>query len=409
MTNVDNPFQSPSIISFCTGLRGLERGYERALGTKCRVSSFSEIETVAAANLIAGMEAGLVDPAPVWTNLKTFPAASFHGQIDGIMGGYPCQPFSTAGNMRGEDDPRHLYPYLEHHITAIRPRWVFFENVRNHLSLGFDKVLSSLHKMGYAVEAGIYSAEEAGATQKRERLFILAILGNTMRDIARQGGLSFRTDQEVTDTAITGTTVGHAKSTEPQGWRGTRGRRDGTTAAGEIMADTSDQRDQRLSECEPGQERSEPQQSLHFEWGSEELADTIGQGLQGHAKYVRDKERRKGTPGSTAPLYLQFVAHTAGIGGQAGVSKTSSGEERKAEILNDNSNRWPAPPGYEQYQWEQPRTVESGVGCTVNGYNFREDLLRAYGNGVVDWTSSIAIIDLINKHLKNYDKSRINK
>lgn len=55
---------------------------------------------------------------------------------------------------------------------------------------------------------------------------------------------------------------------------------------------------------------------------------------------------------------------------------------------------WPAGPGGKQYDWEAPRTVKSGLGCTINGYNYREDLLRTLGNAVVEQTAEVAFLDL---------------
>jgi len=173
---VANPFQSPSILSFCPGILGLERGLERIIGP-ARVVAYVEIEAFIIANLLAGMEARLVDCAPVWTDAKTFPAQHFHNKVHGIIGGYPCQPFSIAGNRQGTADPRHLWPHLQRSIEAIKPVWCFFENVDDHLNLGFDHVHQQLCDMGFAVETGIYSASEAGAPHQRQRLFNLGLLG----------------------------------------------------------------------------------------------------------------------------------------------------------------------------------------------------------------------------------------
>ena len=62
----------------------------------------------------------------------------------------------------------------------------------------------------------------------------------------------------------------------------------------------------------------------------------------------------------------------------------------------EDEYRWPAPPGREQYPWEAPRLV-AGMDCTINGYNFREDLLRMLGNAVVYQTAAKAYIDLLSK------------
>lgn len=153
----------------------LEMGIERVLPT-LRTVCYVEVEAFAQFNLVAAMEAGIVAPAPIWPDIKTFPSGPFHGKIHGLVGGYPCQPFSSAGKRLGADDPRHLWPHFERHIRAIRPVWCFFENVEGHLSLGFKEVLESLCKLGYTVEAGVFSAASLGAPQVRERLFILAVL-----------------------------------------------------------------------------------------------------------------------------------------------------------------------------------------------------------------------------------------
>lgn len=94
--------------------------------------------------------------------------------VDILTGGYPCQPFSQAGLRKGTDDERHLWPYVLDAIRQLRPRYVLLENVRGHLTLGFDAVLSDLARVGWAAVWGIVRASDAGAPHQRARLFILA-------------------------------------------------------------------------------------------------------------------------------------------------------------------------------------------------------------------------------------------
>jgi DNA-cytosine methyltransferase len=165
-------------VSFCAGYGGIDLGLKRAIPT-LRTIAFSEIEAFAVANLVAKMEAGLLDPAPVWTDLKTFPVDEFRDRVDILSGGYPCQPFSAAGKRLGADDPRHLWPYIANAIRVIRPKLCFFENVEGHITLGLSTVISDLEELGYTVSFGIFSAAEVGAPHQRKRVFILANLCNS--------------------------------------------------------------------------------------------------------------------------------------------------------------------------------------------------------------------------------------
>ncbi len=173
---VDNTQQSPSILSLCTGMRKLEDGFSGAIGRDVETVSYVEREAFVIENLVRQMEQGVVAPAPVWTDVKTFDATFFFNRIDGILASYPCQPFSRIGRQSGVDDPRHLWPHIARIIRDTGyPYFLGFENVVEHARIGFDEVYTSLHDMGYKAEAGIFSAEESGLDQIRERFFILAI------------------------------------------------------------------------------------------------------------------------------------------------------------------------------------------------------------------------------------------
>lgn len=94
--------------------------------------------------------------------------------VDVIAGGYPCQPFSLAGDRAGENDPRHLWPYFRNAISVLRPRYALLENVRGHLSLGGTAVIADLAACGYDCEWRIISAASVGANHRRDRLIIVA-------------------------------------------------------------------------------------------------------------------------------------------------------------------------------------------------------------------------------------------
>jgi DNA (cytosine-5)-methyltransferase 1 len=93
--------------------------------------------------------------------------------VDILTGGYPCQPFSTAGRRKGTKDERHLWPYVRDAIRLLRPRLTLLENVAGHRTLGFDRVLGDLAEDGMHVQWASLRASDVGAPHQRERLFIL--------------------------------------------------------------------------------------------------------------------------------------------------------------------------------------------------------------------------------------------
>ena len=175
--NVDIAKELPTVISFCSGYGGIERGLDIA-GVEHRVLAFLEIEAFAIANLVNKMEDRIIPPAPIYTDIKTFPSHLFRGKVSILTGGYPCQPFSAAGKRLGADDPRHLWPHIRRHIEAIRPARCFFENVEGHISLGLSSVISDLEEDCYRATWGIFSAREVGAPHQRKRVYILAESNN---------------------------------------------------------------------------------------------------------------------------------------------------------------------------------------------------------------------------------------
>ena len=172
MSHVDSP-STNTHVSLCAGYGGIDLGLKRSV-PDLRTVAFCEIEAFACANLVAKMEAGLLDPSPIWTDLKTFPWGAFRDRVDILSGGYPCQPFSSAGKRLGKDDHRHLWPWIADGISIMRPRICFFENVEGHITMGLSSVISDLEEMGYQVAWGIFSAAEIGAPHQRKRVFILA-------------------------------------------------------------------------------------------------------------------------------------------------------------------------------------------------------------------------------------------
>ncbi|MNI26717.1 putative BsuMI modification methylase subunit YdiP [compost metagenome] len=96
------------------------------------------------------------------------------GTIGIISAGYPCQPFSVAGNRAGKEDDRHLWPEVARLLRQLKPRWFLGENVAGHITLGLDDVLSDLENIGYTAQPIVIPATAIGALHRRDRVFIPA-------------------------------------------------------------------------------------------------------------------------------------------------------------------------------------------------------------------------------------------
>lgn len=168
-------------LSLCSGGGGLDLGLmlaEPGYETAC----FVEWEPACRETLIAAQRAGYFMPAPIWDDVTSFDGRPFRGQIDTLLAGYPCQPFSTAGKRLAESDERHLWPDIARIIGELKPLTVLLENVAGHVELGLETVLRELRGMGYAVACGLFSAGETNAAQERLRLFILARRDGELHD-----------------------------------------------------------------------------------------------------------------------------------------------------------------------------------------------------------------------------------
>lgn len=190
--------QSVNIISLCTGGGGLDLGLELALPT-ARSVVMVEREAFSVAHLVAAIEQGLLAPAAIWSDVRTFDGRPWRGLVDGLIGGIPCQSHSFAGKKRGSLDERDLWSPTRRIVATARPWFVLIENVSGMLSAGDDEVAGAervrrdLLKLGFAVEGGLFQAREVGASHERERLFILGV------DDPISGGRPARRDDHASD------------------------------------------------------------------------------------------------------------------------------------------------------------------------------------------------------------------
>jgi DNA (cytosine-5)-methyltransferase 1 len=119
-----------------------------------------------------------------WPNAESFNDITktdftpYANRIDVLTGGFPCQPYSTAGKRKGKDDERHLWPEMLRAIREIQPDWVVGENVRGIINwsngMVFNEIQTDLEVSGYEVFPFLLPACGVNAPHERYRTWFIA-------------------------------------------------------------------------------------------------------------------------------------------------------------------------------------------------------------------------------------------
>lgn len=161
-----------SVLDLFAGAGGISAGFARTAGF--RTERAVEMDLAAAATYAAnhGADSVYVGPIQNWLAEGNIP------EVDVIVGGPPCQGFSTLGKQDAEDDRNILWREYAKTITLAKPRWFVVENVASFLrSRQFDAFEASTGDEGeladYRIEARVLNAADYGAHQARRRAVIL--------------------------------------------------------------------------------------------------------------------------------------------------------------------------------------------------------------------------------------------
>lgn len=182
-----------SAISLFSGAGMLDEGLRaglRFMGISHRTILHVEREGYAASVLAARMEEGSVDAAPIWSDVCTFNAAAWHGRVDIIVAGFPCQDLSIAGRRVGLDGKRSgLFFEVVRIATDSGAECIFLENVAGIATATASvmdetesaleeraaaRVVGELADLGWDSEWITLSASDVGASHGRARWFCLA-------------------------------------------------------------------------------------------------------------------------------------------------------------------------------------------------------------------------------------------
>ena len=139
-----------------------------------------EIDSYCRRVLLARQRDGILEPFPIWDDVRTFDGKPWRGSVDVVSGGFPCQDVSAAkananGGGLGLDGAKSgLWVEMARIIREVEPRGVHVENSPMLTSRGLGRVLGDLAEMGFDARWGVLGAVDAGAPHQRERIWVVA-------------------------------------------------------------------------------------------------------------------------------------------------------------------------------------------------------------------------------------------
>lgn len=406
-------------------------------GIECRNAVLCEWEAYATACLLARMEESSMEPTPIWCgDLADFDGKAFHGLVDCITAGFPCQPWSAAGKQQGTADERWLWPAIANIIRDVGPGFVFLENVPGLVSGGgLDHVLSSLAEMRFDAEWVSVTAEAVGAAHRRERVFILGYTSRAAGEwnarsifgTEAASGSKWIDDGDLPERLESANAnVGHTTSVSSEQRQRQRfsaeanaGRESGTEGSNETVADSlRSERGPRAGRqrvfddgaelalpAERGQrELREPSEcDGQLDWVSETIMDDSRHGATGNGATSNSVQPQQGSGRRSKPTNGSG-ALLADAAKRRSQNQCEISPQRRQSDVGDGSRIFAPGPSADwrvipEYLW--PAT-QPGFRLLVDGNALaldesRADQLRCGGNSVVAVQGAVAFIELMRR------------
>ena len=331
----------------------------------------------------------------------------WRGKINVLTGGFPCQPFSCAGQRKGAGDDRYLWPEMLRAIREIQPDWVVGENVAGILSmvqpgsetaLGREEslfgevdrkrilhrqeyvvetVCNNLEREGYSVQPVVIPACAVGAPHRRDRVFFIA-----HRADAGVEGMQRKWEENILSGRA-------ASDTDSHRWRDgknqqvTIAERKGTANIGTFREDgaASDTHGERHTPCK------------------------AGEGLE-KCRCKNDGESKKRKQSSEwTNGFSRNVTYT---NGKLPQSRNGKGPERR-QSPDIRTESFVCPPDWENFPTQSPVcSRDDGISTRLDGIAFskwRQESIKAYGNAIspqVIYEIFRAINIVENGRMENY-------
>lgn len=359
----------------------------------------------------------------------------WHGKVDVLTGGFPCQPFSLAGRRKGADDNRYLWPQMLRAIRQIHPTWVVGENVngiktmvescqvtqmgrtdnlfeenylyREESRFTLDKICADLEAEGYSVQPIVIPACAIGAPHRRDRVWIIAHRSDPRAETVQQEGQDgICSARPSTHTQCDGhSPQGHGnqrarakKSKKRKNRPQSRSRRHGS---GKTLAHALQHRSHQVHQDHQSQfPDGARSNSLSGQWSSSHSYSNGGKTLQaskglertGRKRDVQPKER------STSPEWTDRLSgfplspHANGCGWDEGEHEYASSQkpqqgESQSSGADSPQSRWrnfPTQSPVCRGNDGIPFDVDS---LTISFPKWRQESIKAYGNA---WVPQVA-------------------
>jgi len=387
-------------LALCAGVGGLERGIEFLLPGS-RTVCYVEGETYPASVLASKMEAGSLSKAPIWSNVRTFNGQAWRGKVSFISGGFPCQPYSTAGKQLADKDPRDLWPEFARIIGEVRPHFIFLENVANVVKWALPTVLEDLSKMGYDAAWCVVAASQVGAPHKRSRWFLFAYSNDSSKHVMRFHEPQ-SSPQEFESNDFSNTNSERRNEVQPN----LRGREFNVEGCGDKseLADTNSQ-----SYSQPqrtGEELRQKGSRLEGRKDQRQTGDFIGSGGQkirhsngdrcGKHAYAKGRQRiisQGELEGDRSKNFCSIDTKTKLSDSNSKGTERHRDKSEQGQILQRHINEEGLKFGEPGSWWK----VEPGMGRMVDGVADWVHRMRACGNGVVPQQAAYAYSILMER------------
>lgn len=302
------------------------------------------------------------------------------GTIDILTGGFPCQPYSSAGKRLGKEDSRHLWPQMLRTIREIQPTWVVGENVRGLTNwnggLVFDEVQADLEAEGYEVTPFLLPACAVNAPHRRDRIWFVAYSAS-----ASQGAKELRQIRPENGEISREGTQAVYDASRPDGIKGT-------------ITNTSS-----IGLCKHGEGQRLFSETLGTSvgMGEENASDSELQELQGctDSREVRSEEREMGREGNKFATKFTSISNESNFAYSNNsrlkafpIQKSELAEKNRSTSFSRDSSRFiRGGLRWESFPISSPIcSGNDGISDRLDSITFskwRQESIKAGGNAIV--------------------------